>query len=294
VRPHLERSGRLSLGFYGAAIYGDAVELKATAYELHGRTAVITLHRPERGNAWTGRMDTEYRWLLDQADNDPAVRVIVITGAGKRFSVGGDSQALEGHVEKGGYDRGLSDVQAHPGYGVHPNFDQPLASHMGLSKPTIAAVHGAAAGIALSLVCFCDLRFAAEGTKFTTAHGKLGLPPEYGASWLLPRIVGTTRAMDLLLTSRVFLAEEAMEWGFLNGVLPRDQLLEHVLDYAEQLASNVAAASLRETRRQVYLDLHRDIGTSVSESLRLLDEMMGSDEYRQGVKALTEKRPPGF
>jgi len=270
------------------------MDLKATSYEVRDRTAIITLDRPDRGNAWTGRMDTEYRWLLREADEDPGVRVIVVHGAGDRFCVGGDSQALEGHVDKGGYDRGLSDEQAHPGYGIDPAFDQPLASHMGLSKPTIAAVHGAAAGIGLSLVCFCDLRFAAPDTKFTTAHGKLGLPPEYGASWMLPRIVGTTRAMELLLTSRVFLAEEALDMGFLNAIVPREELLDHVLDYAERLASTVAPSSLRETRRQVYLDLHRDIGSSVADSLRLLNEMMGAEDYRKGVRALIEKRPPDF
>ena len=100
--------------------------------------------------------------------------------------------------------------------------------------------------------------------------------------------------MDLLLTSRVFLADEALEIGFLNGVVEREQLLDHVLDYAERLASTVAPSSLRETRRQVYLDLHRDIGSSVADSLRLLNEMMGSAEYRQGVEALVERRPPDF
>lgn len=239
-------------------------------------------------------MDTEYRWCLDRADRDDAVRVVVVNGAGKRFCVGGDSQALEGHVERGGYDRGLADEQAHPGYGLHPDFDQPFASHFGLSKPIIAAVHGAAAGIGLSLVAFCDLRFAAEGTKFTTAHGKLGLPAEYGLSWVLPRIVGTTRAMELLLSSRVFLADEALDIGFLNGVHPPDELLDRVLAYAQDLAGSVAAGSLRETRRQVYLDMHRPVGDSITESLRLLDEMMRTDEYRQGVNALVEKRPPGF
>ena len=231
---------------------------------------------------------------MQQAESDPNVRVIVVAGAGKRFCVGGDSQALEGHVERGGYDRGLSDEQATPGYGVHPDFDQPFASHFGLTKPIIAAVHGAAAGIGLSLVAFCDLRFAATGTKFTTAHGKLGLPAEYGLSWILPKIVGATRAMELLLTSRVFLADEALEIGFLNAVYPEDELLPRVMEYAEQLASSVAAGSLRETRQQVYLDMHRPVGDSITESLRLLNEMMGSDEYRQGVKALVEKRPPDF
>lgn len=270
------------------------MDLKTTTYEVGNRVGLITLNRPDRGNAWTGRMDTEYRWCLREAEGDTDVRVIVVAGAGKRFCVGGDSQALEGHVERGAYDRGLSDEQALPGYGFHPDFDQPFASQFGLSKPIIAAVHGAAAGIGLSLVAFCDLRFAAAGTKFTTAHGKLGLPPEYGASWILPRIVGTTRAMELLLTSRVFTAEEALDIGFLNGVHPPDELLPRTLDYAEQLASSVAAGSLRETRRQVYLDLHRDVGSSVADSLRLLNEMMGSDEYRQGVKALVDKSPPNF
>lgn len=270
------------------------MELKTTAIEVRGRVGVITLNRPERGNAWTGRMDTEYRWCLDRFDSDDSVRVIVVAGAGERFCVGGDATALQGHVEKGAYDRGLSDQQALPGYGLHPDFDQPIASQFGLSKPIIAAVHGAAAGIGLSLVAFCDLRFAAPGTKFTTAHGKLGLPPEYGASWILPRLVGVTRAMELLLTSRIFLAEEALEIGFLNGIHPADELVDRTVEFAEQLASSVAPGSLRETRRQVYLDLHRDVGSSVAESLRLLDEMMGGEEYREGVAALTEKRPPDF
>jgi len=239
-------------------------------------------------------MDTEYRWCIQQAESDPEVRVIVVNGSGKRFCVGGDSQALEGHVERGGYDRGLSDEQATPGYGVHPGFDQPFASQFGLTKPVIAAVHGAAAGIGLALVAFADLRFAAPGTKFTTAHGKLGLPAEYGLSWILPKIVGTTRAMELLLTSRVFLADEAVDIGFLNAVHPEEELLQNVLDYAEELASSVAAGSLRETRRQVYLDMHRPVGDSISESIRLLNEMMGTNEYKQGVQALVEKRPPDF
>lgn len=270
------------------------MDLKATAYEVRGRVGLITLNRPHRGNAWTGRVDTEYRWCLQQAEDDANVRVVVVNGAGERFCVGGDSQALEGHVEKGGYDRGLADVQATPGYGVHPDFDQPFASQFGLTKPIIAAVHGAAAGVGLALVAFCDLRFAAEGTKFTTAHGKLGLPPEFGLSWILPKIVGTTRAMELLLTSRVFRAEEALDIGFLNAVYPGDELLDRVLAYAEDLASSVASGSLRETRQQVYLDMHRPVGDSITESLRLLNEMMGNDEYRQGVKALVEKRPPNF
>lgn len=270
------------------------IELKVVGYRRHNRTAVITLNRPERGNSWTGRMETEYRWCLADADADPEVRVIVVTGAGSKFCVGGDSQALEGHRDKGTYDRGLPEQVSEPGFGVAPEFDQPIASHFGLNKPVIGALNGSAAGIGLALAAFCDLRFAAAGAKFTTAHGKLGLPAEYGLSWILPRQIGLTRAMDLLLTSRVFEAEEAYELGFVNRVLPADEVLDAALAYADELAAGVAAGSLRATRHQVYRDLHRDAASSVADSLRLLTEMMAHPEFAEGVKALVEKRPPNF
>ncbi|MEZ5377772.1 MAG: enoyl-CoA hydratase-related protein [Acidimicrobiales bacterium] len=269
-------------------------DLRAVSYTVDERIAIITLDRPHRNNAWTGTMDREYRFCLDLAESDPSVSAIVVTGAGERFCVGGDSQALEGHVERGGYDTGLVGDEATPGYGVEPIFDHPFACHFGLSKPVIAAVNGAAAGIGMALAMFADLRFATPGAKFTTAHGKLGLPPEYGLSWLLPRMVGLPRALDVLLTSRVLLAEEALEWGLINGIRPPDELLAFSVDYAKQLVASVAGGSLRASRQQVYRDLHGDIGTSVVDSMRLLNEMMGGDEYREGVAALVEKRPPRF
>lgn len=278
------------------------MELRATEYETVGRTALITLNRPHRGNAWTGRLDAELRWCLQTADKAAEVRVIVVTGAGQRFCVGGDSQALQSHADKGQYDNGLgdalstggADVIAQPGYGLDKRFDAPFASHFGLSKPLIAAINGAAAGIGLALACFTDLRFASTGAKLTTAHGKLGLPAEYGLSWILPRLVGVTRAMDILLTSRVVLAEEALDIGLINQVHPPENLLAATLEYAEQLASSVSAGSLLATRRQVYRDLHSDVGQSVADSVQLLEEMMGGDEYKQGVRALLNKEPPNF
>jgi len=270
------------------------VELNNVSYEIHGRIAVISLDRPHRNNAWTGRLDTEYRWCLDQADRDPGIRVIVVTGKGERFSVGGDSQALESHAEKGTYDNGVGQEPATPGYGVQAEFDHPFACHYGLTKPVIAAVNGAAAGIGFALACFADLRFATPGAKFTTAHGKLGLPPEYGLSWILPRLVGLGRGLDLLLSSRVILAEEALEWGLVNQIHPADQLLDATLAYADALATSVSAGALTASRRMTYADLHRDVGSSVVDSVERLTEMMGSDDYKEGVAALVEKRSPNF
>ncbi len=270
------------------------MELKVTRYEAGEGVATITLSRPARLNAWTGRMHTEYRWCLQQAEADPAVRVIVVTGAGRGFCAGADARALEGHIEKGGYDPGTPAELPRPGFGLRPEFDRDFAYHFGLSKATIAAINGPAAGVGLVLACFCDIRFAAAGAKLTTAHGRLGLPAEYGLSWLLPRLIGLSPAMELLLSSRVFLAEEAERLGLVHRVLPAEELMPAVRDYARRLARVIAPSSIRETRRQVYTDLHRDIGTAVDESGRLLDELTRGPDFREGVAALLEKREPDF
>ena len=276
------------------------MELKATRYEVGAAgsdreaVATITLHRPERLNAWTGRMHTEYRWALARAEANPAVRVVVVTGAGRGFCAGADSGALEGHVDKGGYDPGTPADLATPGFGVRPEFDHDFAFHFGLTKPVLAAINGPAAGVGLVLACYCDLRFAAAGAKLTTAHGKLHLPAEYGLSWLLPRLIGLTRANDLLLSSRTFLAEEAFALGLVNAVLPPEDLLPHTYRYARMLATTVSPGSLAETKRQIYTDQHRDVGASVEEAAVLLRRMMAEPALAEGVAALTEKRPPNF
>ncbi len=286
---------------------GD-MPLRATAYGVTGRTAVITLSRPKRGNAWTGRMHAEYKRCIATAERDPEVRVIVVTGAGSAFCVGGDSDALDGHAERGSYDDGLAAATEASatgstddapqtddvGFGLHPEFDHQFSYHFGLTKPVIAAINGPAAGVGLALACYADLRFAAPGAKLTTAHGKLNLPPEFGLSWILPRHMGLTRAMDVLMTSRVFLTDEAYEFGLINQLHPADELLQTTLDYAEMLATTVSAGSLAATRQQVYLDQHRGVGTSVDESLELLTDMMGDADYRKGVAALRNKQPPNF
>jgi enoyl-CoA hydratase/carnithine racemase len=270
------------------------MELKTTRYEIvEGGVAVLTLSRPKRRNAWTGRMHTEYRWLLGRADADRAVRVIVVTGdpEGQAFCAGADLGALEGHSEKGRYDPGTSDDIARPGFGVDPNFDAAFAYHFGVSKPIIAAINGAAAGVGLVLAAFADLRFAVKGAKFTAAHGRFNFPAEFGLSWVLPRIVGLTHANDILLSSRTFTSDEASAMGFLNRLTEAEALMPAVLDYARAMAANVAPGSARETKRQIYRDLHRDAAAAVGEAERLLETMIKAPDYKEGVKAWMEKRP---
>lgn len=268
------------------------MELKVTEYAVADGIATITLNRPERLNAWTGRMHTEYRWCLAQADADVSAGIIVVTGKGRGFCVGGDAEALAGHARKGGYDPGTPESLARPGYGTAAEFDASFAYHFGLSKPVIAAMNGPAAGVGLALACFADLRFAAAGAKFTSAHGKLNLPAEYGLSWLLPRMIGLTRANELLLSSRVFLAEEALQIGLVNQVFDAAALLEETYAYARNLLATVAPESLRQTRWQIYRDLHRDVAGAVADSEALLGAMMRQPDYAEGVAAFLEKRPP--
>ena len=268
------------------------MELKNTAYEIRDRVATIWLDRPHRMNAWTGRLHTEYRHLIERANNDLEVGAIVVTGRGRGFCVGGDSEALAGHSERGSYDAGVAADIARPGYGVNTHFDATFAYHFGLSKPVIAAINGPAAGIGLALACFADVRFAVPGVKFTTAHGKLNLPAEYGLSWMLPRIVGLGRANDLLLTSRVFWSDEAERIGFVNQLHDAEVLVSAAQAYATDLIESVSPESLRQTRWQVYQDLHGSVAESVNHSEQLLEAMMRDDDYREGVKAFFEKRKP--
>jgi len=272
----------------------ELAELKVTRYDVIDAVATITLDRPERLNAWTGRMNTEYRSLLARAAADSSVRVIVVTGAGRGFCAGADSRALEGHVERGGYDPGTGPDLEYPGFGVRPEFDAEFAYHFGIPKPIIAAVNGPAAGVGFALACYCDLRFAAAGAKLTTAHGRLGLPAEFGLSWLLPRLVGLTRAADVLLSSRVVLAEEAAEIGLVNKVTPPDELSETVVSYARMLATEVSPASLAATKLQLYTDLHRDVATAAGDADQRLRTMMTGPDFEEGVAALTARRPPSF
>jgi enoyl-CoA hydratase/carnithine racemase len=267
---------------------------EATRYAVADHVATITLDRPERLNAWTATMNAEYRAHLQAAADDPGVRVIVVTGAGRGFCAGAESDDLVGHVERGSYDAGAPDDLATPGYGVRDEFDAELAYHFGIDKPILAAINGPVAGLGFALSCYHDLRFAARGATFTTAHGRLGLPCAFGLAWLLPRLIGLPRALDLILSSRRFDADEAHGLGLVTAVVDGPDLLDHVYGYARTLATTVSPASLAASKRQVYEAFHLSVAESVRAAEALLDPMMAGPDYREGVAALREKRPPVF
>ncbi|QUN32382.1 enoyl-CoA hydratase/isomerase family protein (plasmid) [Cupriavidus sp. KK10] len=273
------------------------MELHVTQLNVDNGVGLVRLNRPGRGNSWTTRMNAEYRWLMSCLDDDPRVRVIVVTGAGQQFCVGADTKALDHYREsdQNYLESFRNDVMATPGYGVRPEYEHELIWHWGLQKPVIAAINGACAGIAVALAAYCDLRYAAEGAKFTTSTPRLGLPAEFGLSWIMPRIVGLTHSADILLSGRVFLADEARAMGFLNGVMPREELEEEVLRIARGLAGSTSPVAVKTAKRQVYADLMRhDAGAAIEDSRELMGQLMKEPDFSEALRAMKDKRAPAF
>jgi enoyl-CoA hydratase/carnithine racemase len=270
------------------------MEWKAVRYEAGEGVGLVTLNRPERSNAWTGRMALEYRAAMQAAEEDGRVGAIVVTGAGRQFCVGADTRALGRFAETGEYRSGVTEPLPEPGDPGHPAYGTAFGFPLAIAKPVIAAVNGAAAGVGFVLACFADVRFGAAGAKWTPSGSKLGLPAEHAVSWILPRLVGYGRAAEWLFSSRVVLSEEAHGMGFVHAVHPAEDVLEATLDYARRLVDEAAPSSLRAIKRQLSHDLFRPLGESAGEAVRLMEEMVGSDEFGQGVRALQAKRPPGF
>ena len=274
------------------------MELKVTDYAVDpDGVATVRFNRPGRGNSWTARMNHEYRWIMSTLDADPAVRVIVLRGAGKQFCVGADFKALGFYAEEErDYLATVNNAEmAKPGHGVRAEYDHDLVWHWGLRKPVICAINGACAGIAVAIAGYCDLRYAVAGAKLTTVAARLGLPAEYGLGWLLPRLVGVTHAADILLTGRIFTAEEALKMNFLNGVFPEEEFDERIATIAKSMAQTVSPQAALTTKRQLYGELmDLDVGACLEDSKRRIGKAMHGRDFKEGVAAMADKRQPRF
>src|SRR5581483_6743401 len=175
-----------------------------------------------------------------------------------------------------------------------PDFGHIHTFVLGLRKPVIAAVNGAAAGVGFVLMCFADIRFAADDAKLTTSFGRLGLPAEHGVSWVLSRLIGPGHAADLLFSSRVVLGAEAAQLGLVNRAMPVDDLLPFTLDYAKRMAAEIAPSSLAMMKRQLWGDLLGDLDTAAGRSVREMVAMIAGPDFAEGVAAFQQHRPPHF
>jgi len=251
-------------------------------YEVSDPVATITLNRPERLNAMTNALFRDFRAAIDTAAADPHVVGIVVTGAGRAFSAGLDTDALAAIAEAGAADGG---AVSHGRGGLFSYLTE-------VPKPIIAAVNGVVAGGGYVLATMCDLRIGSPAARFTTVFSKRGLVAEHGVTWTTPRLVGMGRALDLLWTSRMVDAEEAYRIGLLE-YLVADPVVE-AQEYIERLAATVSPTAMADTKRMVWDHAGLDIDTSLDDIVEVVGAQFGRPDIAEGVNSFLEKRPPAF
>lgn len=265
-------------------------------YEVLERVATITLNRPQKLNAWTFTMEREWRHALADAARRDDVRVIVLTGAGRGFCAGADMSLLSS-IQDGGLNLDDSDLvtdEAPDDPSVPEDFKKPYSFPAAIRKPIIAAVNGPAFGIGMAHALYCDIRFASDKATFGTAFVQRGLIAEHGIAWLLPRLVGFERAMELLLSGRIVEAEEAVRIGLVSRVVPHDELMPAVNEYARHLSIHSSPRSMGIIKRQVWQSLMQGLGEASDVAIREMFESFSSADFQEGVLAYLEKRAPDF
>jgi enoyl-CoA hydratase/carnithine racemase len=265
-------------------------------YSVSGRVATITLNRPDKLNAWTRVMEQEVRQAMHEAAEDEQVRVIVLTGAGRGFCAGADMSLLQSVVER--REHPLPDAPASAGMpganGARADFQRQYSYFPAIPKPVIAAINGPAVGLGLVIAMFCDLRFASEDAKFGTAFARRGLIAEYGLAWLLPKVIGHAHAMDILLSARIFGAQEALRIGLVNQVFAGAAFADSVSAYANDLAENVSPRSTRVIKSQVYGAMFQTLGQALDTSTEEMRASLRCEDFKEGVAHFLEKRAPAF
>lgn len=265
-------------------------------YNVSERVATITLNRPDELNAWTATMEKEVRAAMKAAAGDEGVRAIVLTGARRGFCAGADISLLNTVAEKG-VDARVREQALRAGgerEGVRADFQRKYSYFPAIGKPVIAAINGPVVGLGLVIALYCDLRFASESAKFSTAFARRGLIAEYGMAWQLPRLVGLGNALDLLFSARTIDASEELRMGLVNQVYPQDAFAAKVGEYARELAANVSPRSLRVMKRQVYEAMFQTLGEAFEVSEREMLESLQSADFKEGVAHFLEKRAPAF
>lgn len=251
-------------------------------YDVEGPIATITLNRPDARNAYSSAMVDELISAIDDADVDDQVRAVIVTGAGPAFSAGGDLKAMR---DKKGmfagdpvelreqYQRGLQAVPR--------RFDR-------FEKPVIAAINGHAIGAGLDLSLMCDIRVASSEAKFGSTFAKVGLIPGDGGAYLLRRIVGFSKAVEMILTAKLIGAEEALEMGLVNQVVEPDMVVETARDLAESIAS-LPPKAVKSAKAALYRTVDRDIETSLQITAALQAGVQNTDEHIQAVEDMLAK-----
>jgi enoyl-CoA hydratase/carnithine racemase len=249
-----------------------------------GHVAVVTLNRPERLNAISAAMLAQLSQELLALDRDPEVRAVVLTGAGRGFCAGLDLKdaAAGAGIGAGGSLPASLELRSAPPVVLHD-----------MDKPTVCALNGGAAGYGMDLALGCDLRIASEQAKLSAAFTRRGVLPESGGTWLLPRLVGWARAAEILFTGRTLSAQQCLELGLVNRVVPADSLLPEALALAREIAAN-APLAVQASKRMMRMGLSEEFADHVHHVYLQLLPLFRSKDFREGLAAYLEKREPSF
>lgn len=251
-------------------------------YDVDDAIATLTLNRPEARNAYSTEMVDGLLDALDRAEDDDAVRAVIVTGAGPAFCAGGDLKAMK---DKSGMFAGdpveLRDNYMRGLQSLPRRFER-------FEKPTIAAINGHAIGAGLDLSLMCDIRIASDQAKFGSTFAKVGLIPGDGGAYLLPRVVGFSKAVELILTARIFGADEALRIGLVSEALPADEVVERARGVADEIAK-LPPKAVKTAKAALYRSVDRDIETALQLTAALQSGVQRTDEHFEAVEAMLAK-----
>lgn len=259
------------------------MQFSTILFEVNNNVARITMNRPEAANALNAEMAKDLMHASLRCSEDPAIRAVILTGAGRLFSGGGDLKSFAAQGDNMPYH--LKEVTTY----LHAA----VSRFTRMDAPVIAAVNGTAGGAGMSLCCFCDLVLAAESAKFTMAYTRVGLTPDGSSTYFLPRLVGLKRALELTLTNRVLTAQEAMEWGIVTKVVPDANLQAEADALAAQLAT-AATGALGAAKRLLHSGWSETLETQMELESQGIAVRAHTADGREGIAAFLEKRAAKF
>ncbi|MFP6815330.1 MAG: enoyl-CoA hydratase-related protein [Pseudomonadales bacterium] len=265
-------------------------------YALQDPVAIITMNRPDKLNAFTTRMLAEIRHAIAAAEKDERVVGIVLTGAGRGFCAGMDMGSLDNTSSGAREEReDLSDLAAEVGdSSMGDNFTTTYSYLLSVRKPLLGAINGARAGLGFVFAMLADMRFVERDAKFTTSFSQRGLIAEHEVSWILPRLIGTGRALDILWSSRKFDGAEAERLGIAERLVEPGESLAAASRFIEQLAASASPTSLRVMKSQAYRHLNMGLGDAMRETNEWMATSIKQEDFTEGVRSFIERRPPQF
>jgi enoyl-CoA hydratase/carnithine racemase len=264
-------------------------------YDKSERIATVTMNRPDKMNAWTAKMGAEMREAMLDADRDDNIGAIILTGAGRAYCAGADMSGLseisQGRATAGG---AVATPQDGLPKDARPDYRTPYSWMLALKKPVIGAINGACVGLGFTYSLYQDIRIASDKARMGLIFVQRGLAIERGSSWMLPRIIGATRAAELAVTGRLVDAQEALAIGLVNRVVPHDKLMETAREVASHIANKCSPLGVAQAKKMIWGHLFTDLATAIKEDDASMQMMTKSADFAEGVKAFIEKRSPRF